>query len=120
MGHILVGMAQASCWTSLWALPVSYGIVVALVQFREGNDMQKAGLAMYDAASNRLQVVRPRENISRFIPCMNLRPASDKVFGVQVNGDEIYVLVGPHSNSRPNKKILYKFSSLSGGSSSSY
>jgi len=101
-------------------LPASYDIVVALVSLREGNGMQKAGLAMYDAANNRLQVVRPGESITRYIQCMNLRPESDKVFGVQVNGDDIYVLVGPHSNSRPNKKILYKFSSLSGGSSSSY
>jgi len=82
--------------------------------------MQKVGLAMYDAANNHLQVVRPGESMTRYIRCINLRPASDKVFGVQVNGDDIYVLVGPHSNSRPNKKILYKFSSLSGGSSSSY
>jgi hypothetical protein len=38
---------------------------------------------------------------------------------VQVEGDRIWVLVGPHSNPRPNRKILYLFSSLSGGGSRS-
>jgi hypothetical protein len=103
----------------MW-LNCHFATVLELFRVREGNGMQKVGLAMYDAANNRLQVVRPGESITRYIPCMNLRPQSDKVFGVQVNGDEIYVLVGPHRNSRPNKKILYNFSSLSGGSSSSY
>ncbi len=74
---------------------------------------------MYDPAENLLEVIRPGENSKRYIPCTNLRPQSDKVHGIQVNGDEIWVLVGPLTNPRPNRKFLYRFSSLSGGSSRS-
>ena len=63
-----------------------------------------------------LVIVKGRK---RYIPCTNLRPQSDKVHGVQVNGDDIWVLIGPMTNPRPNRKILYRFSSLSGGSSRS-
>lgn len=81
--------------------------------------MPSPGYAIYDPTGNRLEVIRPGENSKRYIPCTNLRPQSDKVHGVQVNGDEICVLVGPMTNARPNRKILYRFSSLSGGSSRS-
>ena len=81
--------------------------------------MPSTGYALYDLAGNRLEVIRPGENSKRYIPCTNLRPQSDKVHGVQVDGDEIWVLVGPLTNPRPNRKILYRFSSLSGGSSRS-
>ncbi len=77
----------------------------------------KSGLAIYNESANRLEVVRPGESSTRHIPCTNLRPAEVRVFGVQVEGDEIWVLVGPKHNQRPNRKILYRFSSLSGGSS---
>jgi hypothetical protein len=77
----------------------------------------KVGLAIYDESTNRLEVVRPGESSTRYIPCTNLRPAELHVFGVQVEGDEIWVLVGPKNNQRPNRKIIYRFSSLSGGSS---
>ncbi|MEI6486231.1 MAG: hypothetical protein WCO11_08180 [Sphingomonadales bacterium] len=46
---------------------------------------------------------------------MNLNPRQEKVFGVQIDGDEIWILVGPQQNQRPNRKIGYRFSSLNGG-----
>jgi len=81
--------------------------------------MSKGGIARYDERSNSLFVIRPGENSERKIKCTNLNPRSVKVFGVQVEGDEIWVLTGPKTNSRPNRKYIYKFSSLSGGSSRS-
>jgi len=57
--------------------------------------------------------------MTRYIPCTNLNPAAMKVHGVQIQGDEIWVLVGPLVNPRPNRKIVYRFTSLSGGASSS-
>ena len=75
------------------------------------------GYAIYDVTNNRLEIVRPNESMTRYIPCNNLRPEQERVFGVQIEGDEIWVLTGPHSNPRPNKKFIYSFSSLSGGSS---
>jgi hypothetical protein len=80
--------------------------------------MSSDGYAIYEPARNRLEVVRPGENMTRYIPCTNLNPSAMKVHGVQVHGDEIWVLIGPHGNPRPNRKIIYKFSSLSGGASS--
>lgn len=77
--------------------------------------MTSIGFAIYDEARNRLEVVRPGENCTRYINCVNLNPKSDRVFGLQIDGDEIWVLVGPHQNARPNRKIGYRFSSLSGG-----
>jgi hypothetical protein len=79
--------------------------------------MASAGYAIYDPDQNRLEVVRPGENSTRYIRCTNLNPNSDHVFGVQIEGDEIWVLVGPKQNQRPNRKIGYRFSSLSGGHS---
>lgn len=81
--------------------------------------MPSSGYAMYDPAGNRLEVIRPGENTKRYIRCTNIRPPHDKVHGVQVDGDDIWVLVGPSSNPRPNRKFLYRFSSLSGGGSRS-
>jgi hypothetical protein len=77
--------------------------------------MTSVGYAIYDPDQNRLKVVRPSENSTRYIRCTNLNPKSDHVFGVQIEGDEIWVLVGPKQNQRPNRKIGYRFSSLSGG-----
>ena len=75
------------------------------------------GYAQYDPTRNRVEVVRPGENGTRYINCINLNPRSDKVFGLQIDGDEIWVLIGPPQNQRPNRKIGYRFSSLSGGNS---
>ena len=75
------------------------------------------GLALYDHANNRLEVTRKGESMKRYVSCANIRPPHDKVHGLQVDGDDIWVLVGPSTNSRPNHKFLYRFSSLSGGSS---
>lgn len=77
--------------------------------------MGSVGYAIYDPNQNRLEVVRPGENNTRYIPCTNLNPNSDRVFGVQIEGDEIWVLVGPKQNQRPNRKIGYRMSSLNGG-----
>jgi hypothetical protein len=79
--------------------------------------MASAGYAIYEQGQNRLEVVRPSENTIRYIRCTNLNPKSDHVFAVQIEGDEIWVLVGPKQNQRPNRKIGYRFSSLSGGHS---
>jgi hypothetical protein len=79
--------------------------------------MASVGYAIYDPDQNWLEVVRPSENTTRYIRCTNLNPKSDHVFGVQIEGDEIWVLVGPKQNQRPNRKIGYRFSSLSGGHS---
>jgi hypothetical protein len=81
--------------------------------------MASTGYAMYDAGTNQLEVIRPGENMTRHIRCTNLNPDSVKVHGVQINGDEIWVLVGPKSNPRPNRKYIYNFSSLAGGSNTS-
>lgn len=77
--------------------------------------MISKGHAVYDLSQNRLEVVRSGENIIRYIKCVNLNPKSVRVFGVQIDGDDIWVLVGPHSNQRANRKIGYRFSSLRGG-----
>jgi len=77
----------------------------------------KYGIARYDEHSNTLFVIRPGENSERKIKCTNLNPRSVNVFGVHVEGDEIWVLTGPQTNSRPNRKYIYFFSSLSGGRS---
>lgn len=81
--------------------------------------MGSASYALYDPINNRLEVTRKGESMKRYIPCTNIRPPHDKVHGIQVDGDDIWVLVGPNSNPRPNRKFLYRFSSLSGGSSRS-
>jgi hypothetical protein len=76
-----------------------------------------AGIAMYDAETNSLVVTRPGESMQRRIRCTNLLPSASKVYGVEINGDAIDVLVGPNSSQRPNRRFRYYFSSLSGGSS---
>ena len=81
--------------------------------------MTTEGYAIYDESTNSLEVVRPGENMTRRIPCTNLNPSANRVHGVQIHGDEIWVLVGPPTNSRPNRKYVYRFSSLSGGANSS-
>lgn len=82
--------------------------------------MATTGLAMYLPESNELEVVRPGENTKRRIKCTNLNNKAEKVFGVEVKGNEIWVITGPKNNSTPNRKYQYLFSSLSGGSSTAY
>ncbi len=77
--------------------------------------MPSQGYAMYDPANNRLEILRPGENCTRYISCTNLNTNSDKVFGLHIDGDEIWVQVGPLQNQRPNREIGYRFSSLTGG-----
>ena len=79
--------------------------------------MSTPGYATYDPLKNQLQILRPGETITRFIACTNFNPRVDKVHGVQINGDEIWLVVGPLNNPRPNRKFLYRFSSLIGGAS---
>ena len=81
--------------------------------------MSQEGYAIYIEELNELEVIRPGESQKRRIKCTNLRPKELHVFGVQVVGDEIWILTGSKSNNRPTTKYLYKFSSLSGGSSRS-
>ena len=80
--------------------------------------MNSQGYAKYNEAKNQLEVIRPGENSPRTIRCNNLDTSSSKVHGVQINGDEIWILISPKTNPRPNRKIVYFFSSLSGGQSS--
>lgn len=77
------------------------------------------GQAIYNPTNHCLEVIRPGDSMKRYIPCTNIRPPHDKVHGVQISGDDIWVFVGPNTNPRPNRKFLYRFSSLSGGSSRS-
>lgn len=77
--------------------------------------MASAGHAFYDKTRNRLGVVRSEQHTTRVIRCVNLYPKSLRVFGIQIDGDEIWVCVGSHQSDRPNRKIGYRFSSLSGG-----
>lgn len=82
--------------------------------------MSKAGYARYIESSNELEVIRSGENSTRRIRCTNLNPSRDYVQGVEVHGDEIWVLTNTNKNNRPNRKFVYRFSSLSGGASSGY
>lgn len=75
--------------------------------------------AIYNSSLNQLDVIRPGESITRRIPCVNLDPSQMRVHGVEISGDEIRVLVGPHNNPRPNRYYIYYFSRLSGGASRS-
>jgi hypothetical protein len=81
--------------------------------------MSSQGYATYIADTNELEIVRSGESMRRRIHCTNIDPRSVKVHGVTVEGNEIWVFTGPVSNPRPNRKVLYLFSSLSGGSSRS-
>lgn len=78
--------------------------------------MQLQGTARYIQSGNELEVVRPGEVHSRRIRCINLDPNEVNVFGVQIEDDEIWVLAGPTNNQRPDRKYVYRFSSLTGGS----
>jgi FtsP/CotA-like multicopper oxidase with cupredoxin domain len=82
--------------------------------------MSKSGYARYIESSNELEVIRPGENSTRRIRCTNLNPNRDHVHGVEIYGDEIWVLTNTNKNNRPNRKFVYKFSNLSGGGSSGY
>lgn len=74
-----------------------------------------SGYAVYDPIKNQLQVVRRGENVTRYVSCTNFHPSSEKVYGVEVDGDEIWLLIGPPQNGRPQRKLGYRFSSLAGG-----
>ena len=82
--------------------------------------MSAGGTARYIESDNALEVIRPGENSTRRIRCINLNPNRDHVKGVQIEGDEIWVLTNTNKNNRPNRKFIYKFSSLSGGASAGY
>lgn len=76
-----------------------------------------SGYAYYNESNNSLEVVRPNESTTRYIKCHNLNLNNERVFGVEIHEDEIWVITGPLNNPRPNKKFIYYFSSLSGGAS---
>lgn len=79
--------------------------------------MAKVGIARYVAEDNELEVIRPNESSPRRIRCNNLNPRNNRVWGVEVHDDAIWVLVGDR---RPNRKYIYSFKGLSGGASSGY
>jgi hypothetical protein len=78
------------------------------------------GIANYLASTNEIEVVRPGESSKRKIRCTNFDPKHNKFYGLEIHGDEIWLLSSGPTNSLPNRKHIYKFSSLSGGSSSDY
>ncbi len=82
--------------------------------------MKIGGTAIYNVATNELEVFRASDSSNRTIICTNLNPSRDLVKGVQVVGDEIWVLTNTNKNDRPNRKFIYSFRSLSGGSSMGY
>jgi hypothetical protein len=82
--------------------------------------MNNSGYAKYIDSLNELEVIRPGENSIRRIRCTNLNPSRDHVQGIEIHGDEIWVLTNTNKSNRPNRKYVYKFSSLSGGASSGY
>ena len=77
--------------------------------------MRQQAYAYYKPANNTLEIIRPGETVTRIIRCTNLNPQADKVHGVEVNGDEVVVYVGPHNNPRPSHTRIYSMMSLSGG-----
>jgi hypothetical protein len=77
---------------------------------------RSGGYARYDAGSNSLVVIRQGESIERRIPCLNLSPRTFKVYGIEVQGDAVDVLIGPQASPRPDRRLRYFFSSLTGGS----
>src|SRR5262245_55623116 len=85
-----------------------------------GHEMTKQGIARYDESRNELEVIRPGESSPRRIRCTNLDPRSKKVWGVEVHDDQIWVLASERGNQRPNRKYIYSFKSLGGGSSTGY
>ena len=82
--------------------------------------MKPSGTAVYDASRNELKVFRESDASNRTIRCTNLNPKKDLVKGVQVEGDEIWVLTNTNTYDRPNRKFIYNFKSLSGGASAGY
>lgn len=82
--------------------------------------MATAGSAVYNAVKNELEVVRPGETTQRTIRCTNLNPNAVRIHGVEIHGDEIWILTGPKTNPQPNRKYIYTFSGLSGGNSAAY
>ncbi len=75
--------------------------------------MSVGGIAVYNASTNELKVFRASDSSNRRIKCSNLNPNRDYVKGIQIEGDEIWVLTNTNKNNRPNRKFIYKFSSLS-------
>lgn len=82
--------------------------------------MKQGGTAVYDASRNELKVFRASDASNRTIRCTNLNPKRDLVKGVQIEGDEIWVLTNTNTYDRPNRKFIYSFKSLSGSSSAGY
>ena len=77
--------------------------------------MTNKGYAQYNAGNNTLEVIRPGEQCTRIIRCSNLYPESVQVFAVEVDGNEVLVYVGPHTNRRPTHVRVYSMLSLTGG-----
>lgn len=82
--------------------------------------MKIGGTAVYNPNTNELEVFRASDSSNRTIRCTNLNPNRDYVKGVQVEGDEIWVLTSANKNGRPSRKFIYSFISLSGGASTGY
>ena len=80
----------------------------------------KVASAEYNETTNELEVVREGENIKRYIRCTNFNPSDRKNYGIEIHGDEIWLLSSPKNNSKPNRKHIYFFKSLSSGGYSEY
>jgi hypothetical protein len=57
----------------------------------------------YHAQRNRLEVIGRGENMTRYIPCENLRPNAEEVRRVKNIGQEIWVFFRPLTSSRQSK-----------------
>ena len=107
-----------------WVLSASAAAVVvmhiAACPYVIAAEKVAGGVARYSETANELVIVRKGESVTRRIRCMNLDPRRDRVWGVEIHGDEIFVLVSPKSNSGPNKALVYSFKKLSGGGGRTY
>ena len=73
-----------------------------------------SGTAMYNEDTNELELVRKNEDFVRKIKCQSSLK-TETVHGVEIDGYDIFVLAGPNSSPKPNKKYKYSFRTLSTG-----
>jgi hypothetical protein len=56
-------------------------------------------MVVYDEANNRLEIVDIAGCRKRFIPCVGINPATEKVLGAEAFGDEVRLRVVPKAGS---------------------
>lgn len=73
-------------------------------------------LGMWNEAANELTIRRTNGQTYR-VKGTPITAGSHKVFGVETRGEEVHVLTGPKSNSRPNRRVKFNNSGTYKGSS---